>query len=247
MSLAVLQVKPPPGKPHPLDLTLNPILPRHAFVMLVISPPRSGKSSLVANILVNPQFYNALEYWETVYFFSPSQKFDKTTNMYLPKLENVISIDDHEELSRLDILLKGIMDEQIKISEEDDPITGKKKAMPRILLVFDDCLGYLTTNQALANMITRHRHFSASVIICAQSFRRIPLVIRNCAGNIIFHRLNNKSELQKIDDEYGSNYTDDFQKIATAVTSKKYDFIYMENEELKMYHNIDKLIIDSAL
>jgi len=113
-SLEVLKVKDIKKKIHPLDDKLHPHLPRHAFLMLLIAPPRSGKSALIANLLANPSFYNALEYWDFVYYVSPTQKFDRTTMHYLNKLENVIQIDDDDTLRNLDIFLKEIMDSQMK-------------------------------------------------------------------------------------------------------------------------------------
>lgn len=122
-SLKILKVKDPKGKINPLDEKLNPNLPRHPFTKFIISPPRSGKSVLIANELANPSFYNALEYWTTVYYCSPTQLFDKTAMYYLPKLDNVIQIDDHNDLMRIDILLESIMKNQMKLLTEDDPVS----------------------------------------------------------------------------------------------------------------------------
>ncbi len=245
-SLKILKVKDPKGKINPLDAKLPENLPRHPFTKFIISPPRSGKSVLIANELANPAFYNSQEYWNTVYFCSPTQLFDKTAMNYLPKLENVIQIDDHNDLMRIDVLLESIMKSQMKLLTEDDPVTGKKKEMERICIVFDDCLGYLQSNEALSYFITKFRHFSCSVYITSQSFRKIPKVIRNCAGNVIFHKLANEKELEAIFDEYGCCYSPDFINMAKKITSKKYNFCYLNNEELKMYENYDNLILDAA-
>lgn len=246
LSLEILKVKDIKKKPHPLDNTLHPHLPRHSFLMLMIAPPRSGKSALIANLLANPNFYNALEYFDFVYYVGPTQKFDRTTMHYLPRLDNVIQIDDHETLSNLDVLLKEMMDSQMKRLKEDDPKTGKKLEMERILLVLDDMLGYLTQNEALSNLCTRYRHYNISIIITSQSFRKIPLVIRNCAGHIIFFKLNNEKELEKISDEYGDSYHVNFMNIAKQITSKKYDFVYLDNENLKLYKNFTDLVLDAS-
>ena len=79
MSLEVLKVKNPKNKPNKLDDKLHPHLPRSNFIMLLIAPPKSGKSVLIANLLANPNFYNALEYWEEVLYVSPTSRYDKTT------------------------------------------------------------------------------------------------------------------------------------------------------------------------
>lgn len=246
MSLDVLKLKDVKKKINKLDDKLHPHLPRHAFLMLMIAPPRSGKSALIANLLANPSFYNALEYWDEVFYVSPTQKFDRTTMHYLPKLDNVIQIDDEDTLNRLDIFLKEIMDDQMKRLDEDDPKTGKKKDMQRILIILDDCLGYLNTNNALPNICTRYRHYNMSFIITSQSFRRLPLVIRNCANQVVFFKMNNEQELEKLFEEYGSAYHNNFIQIAKKITSEKYNFVYLNHDDLKLYKNFGDLVLDCA-
>lgn len=245
-SLDVLKVKDPKKKINPLDDKLHPHLPRHAFLMLLIAPPRSGKSALIANLLANPSFYNALEYWDEVFYISPTQKFDKTTMNYLEKLDNVIQIDDDQTLTNLDIFLKEIMDGQTKRLEQKDPKTGKPLEMERLLIILDDMLGYLNANDALPNICTRYRHYNMSFIITSQSFRRLPLTIRNCANQVVLFKMNNEQEFEKINEEYGSAYHNNFINIAKAITSKKYDFVYLNHDELKLYRNFSDLVLDAS-
>jgi len=245
-SLKILKVKDPKGKINPLDEKLHPHLPRHPFTKFYVSSPRSGKTSCILNELMNPAFYNALEYWTTVYYCSPTQLFDKTLAHALPKLENLIQIDDHHDLMRIDILLESIMKSQMKLLSEDDPVTGKKKEMERICIIFDDCLGYLQSNESLSYFITKFRHFSCSVYITSQSFRKIPKVIRNCVGNVCFHKLANEKELEAIFEEYGCCFHPDFKNMAKKITNTKYNFCYLDNENLKMYQNYDTLVLDAA-
>jgi len=246
MSLEVLKLKDIKKKINKLDDKLHPHLPKHAFLMLMIAPPRSGKSALIANLLANQNFYNALEYWDEVFYVSPTQKFDRTTMHYLPKLDNVIQIDDEDTLNRLDIFLKEIMDDQMKRLDEVDSKTGKQKEMQRILIILDDCLGYLNTNNALPNICTRYRHYNMSFIITSQSFRRLPLVIRNCANQVVFFKMNNEQEVEKLFEEYGSAYHNNFIQIAKKITSTKYNFVYLNHDELKLYKNFSDLVLDAA-
>lgn len=247
MSLEVLKLKDIKKKINKLDDKLHPHLPKHAFLMLMIAPPRSGKSALIANLLANQNFYNALEYWDEVFYVSPTQKFDRTTMHYLPKLDNVIQIDDEDTLNRLDIFLKEIMDDQMKRLDEVDSKTGKQKEMQRILIILDDCLGYLNTNNALPNICTRYRHYNMSFIITSQSFRRLPLVIRNCANQVVFFKMNNEQEVEKLFDEYLSAYHPNAINIAKSITSTKYNFVYLNHDELKLYKNFSELIVDGSL
>ena len=239
MSLEVLKVKDIKTKVHKLDKKLKDPLPKHAFLMLLIAPPRSGKSALIANLIANPNFYNGVEYWDNIYYCSPTQDFDNTNKKYLKKMDNVIQISEHSDLVHLESILKDIIDKQKELDE-------KKEEKERILIILDDCVGYMDKNEALANLCTRYRHYGISIIITSQQYRKIPLIIRNCAGHIIFFKLNNSKELDKIDSEFGENYSDEFVKLAHHCTDKKYDFCYLNNEEMKVYHKFDTLVLDAS-
>lgn len=246
MSLNILKVIDPKSKVNKLDEKLHPNLMRHPHTLLVISQPRSGKTVLLSNLLANPNYYNCQEYWDEVIYCSPTQKFDKTAMNVLPKLNNVIQIDDHNDLQRIDLILDDIKERQMKRLEENDPKTGKPLEMDRLLIIFDDCLSYLKDNESLSYFITKFRHFNCSIWITSQSFRKIPAVIRNCVGHVIHHKLSNIHELNKIDEEFGSNFHPNYIEISKAITNKKYDFVYMDNENLKLYHNFTDLVLDTA-
>jgi len=59
--------------------------------------------------------------------------------------------------------------------------------------------------------------------------------------------LNNEKELEKIVEEYGDMYHSNFMDIAKKITSKKYDFVYLNNDELKLYRNFTDLILDASI
>jgi len=235
MSLEVLKVKDVKKKIHRLDKTLNPALPQHPFLQLLVAPPRSGKTNLLMNILFNNNYYNADEYWDEVVYISPTQLFCSTCSHYLPKLENVVQIHDPEEIVNLESILREIIDGQKKLHKEGED-------MKRIYIVLDDCVSYLKPISVLA---TKYRHHHLSISIVSQSFRSIPLVVRNCANSIIVFHLNNMRELEKIDDEYGSNYTEDFIPLAIKHTERKYSFIHLNNDKMKITSGFENVICDA--
>ena len=112
MSLEVLKVKDIKTKVHKLDKKLKDPLPKHALLMLLIAPPRSGKSALIANLIANSNFSNGVEYWDNIYYCSPTQDFDNTTKKYLKKMDNVIQISEHSDLVHLESILKDIIDKK---------------------------------------------------------------------------------------------------------------------------------------
>jgi len=53
---------------HPTDCQLPDWLPKHEFLMLIIAPAGSGKTTLILNILM--RIYPS--YWQRMYIFSPT-------------------------------------------------------------------------------------------------------------------------------------------------------------------------------
>lgn len=235
MSLDVLKVKDIKKKNHPLDLKLHEALPRHPFLQLIIAPPRSGKTNLLCNILFNENYYKADKYWDTIYYISPTQKFDATCKHYLPKMESIIQISEVEDIMNLETILQHIIDGQKKLFK-------KGEDMERIYIILDDAISYLKPISVLA---TKYRHHHISISIVSQNFRSIPLMIRNCANSIIVFHLNNMKEVEKIDDEYGENHCEDFISLLQKYTEKKYSFIHIDNDKMKIYSGFDNLICDS--
>ena len=235
MSLDVLKVKDVKGKKHPLDLNLHEALPRHPFLQLYVAPPRSGKTNLLMNVLFNENYYKADKYFDTVYYISPTQLFDKTCKYYLPMMKNIVQISQVEDIMNLETILQHIIDGQKKLFK-------KGEEMDRILIVMDDCVSYL---KPIAVLATKYRHHNLSIAIVSQNFRSIPLIVRNCANSVVVFHLNNMKEVEKLNDEYGENHTADFIPMMLEHTAKKYSFIHIDNERMKIYSGFENLICDS--
>ena len=235
MSLDVLKVKDVKGKKHPLDLNLHEALPRHPFLQLYVAPPKSGKTNLLMNVLFNENYYKADKYFDTVYYISPTQLFDKTCKYYLPMMKNIVQISQVEDIMNLETILQHIIDGQKKLFK-------KGEEMDRILIVMDDCVSYL---KPIAVLATKYRHHNLSIAIVSQNFRSIPLIVRNCANSVVVFHLNNMKEVEKLNDEYGENHTADFIPMMLEHTAKKYSFIHIDNERMKIYSGFENLICDS--
>jgi len=233
--LEVLKVKDVKRKIHPLDKKLHPNLPRHPFLELVVGPPKSGKSAALLNLLMNQEFYNAEEYWDEVIMISPTCEFDHTLKNFLPLLENCVRITDPEEIVNLEGILREIIKGQVALKK-------KEEEMKRILIVLDDCVGYM---KDVALLTTKYRHYNLSLIITSQNFRSIPVITRNCAGILILFHLNSARELSKIDEEWGENFCPDFEKLAKKYTEHKYEFIVMNQETMKITHGFNEVICDA--
>lgn len=231
--LEILKVKDVKNTIHKLDKNLDPVLPRHPWLECLIAPPRSGKTSMLMNKIFRLYPDN---YFDEIIYVSPSQLHDNTCKELLPKKENLIQISETEDIANLDTLISELIKSQKELVKEEEP-------MKRIWLILDDCVSMLKPVQVLA---TRYRHAGLSISVVSQSFRAIPLLIRNCANVVIFFHLNSKRELEKIDEEYGQNYCDNFIELAEHYTKEKYNFIYLNNDKMIMYHNFTELIKDCS-
>jgi hypothetical protein len=58
--------------------------------------------------------------------------------------------------------------------------------------------------------------------------------------------MNNEQELEKLFEEYGSAYHNNFIQIAKKITSEKYNFVYLNHDDLKLYKNFGDLVLDAA-
>ena len=120
--LPILEVKKPKQTP---DTAPNP-LPSHAFLWGFVAPPRSGKSNALMTLIGASHMYGR-DYFDEIYMLSPSQKFDNSTRHVLPKLDNVVQIDDPDTLDNADVIVRAIMKQQA-----DDPPEERKK----VLIIF---------------------------------------------------------------------------------------------------------------
>ena len=227
-SLEILPVRKP--KEEPSDL--NPILLPHAFLLCVVAPPRSGKSNLIMNLICNTEFYRGKKrdpYFEEVYYLSPTSCFDKTTSKALSLQDNVIQISDPDELMNADIFLRQIQAEQAAL-----PIEERK----RILIVFDDMMGIIKKNPEIGLLATKYRHYGLSIICVAQSYRGMPILMRNCMTACITFNLHNPNETKKLMEEYLGGFPDG-EMMYNFATEKKYNFLYTDIEHQTIYHNFN--------
>jgi hypothetical protein len=231
--LEILKVKDVKNVMHKLDKNLDPVLPRHPFMECIIAPPRSGKTCYLMNKIF--RLYPD-DYFDEIIYVSPSQLQDNTCKELLPKKENLIQVSETDDIMNLDTLIGELIKSQKKLVKEDEP-------MKRIYLILDDCVSFL---KPVAVLATRYRHAGLSISVVSQSFRAIPLLIRNCANAVIFFHLNSMKELIKIQEEYGDQFCEDFIQIAEKYTREKYDFIYLNMDKLIMYHKFTDVIKDCS-
>lgn len=203
---------------------LPSILPRPPFLLTVQAPVRSGKSNLIMNMIY--RWYKPV--FDEIIFISPTVKNDKTCKM-LYNDDDIIKIDENLE-EDLDMILSEIVNQQNETSEDE---------RKHILIILDDCLGFL--KKGLANLCSRYRHYKISLIITSQSFRSIPVITRCNSSHYILFRTNNKKELDKLEEEFSGNFLN-FIDLYKEATNEKYSFLYLDMENIKAYQCFTRLL-----
>jgi len=242
--LTILKVKDFSKKPFPLDDELHPNLPRHPFLMQLSAAPKSGKTICLLNMIASSNYYNIEDkhgnpYFDQIYFISPTAEFNADTKGVLSKLENVHVISDTKDIQNLTGILNSIIASQSKLHNEQKP-------MERIAIFLDDCVGWL--NDDLSKLCTRYRWSNLSICISVQKYSKCPLLIRTCLGHFITFKQNNGKERERITEELGESFCPpkQFEEILQSVTEEKYQFLYINMENMCMYKNFDTLLLDAS-
>ena len=224
----ILKVKDPP---HEETKPLHPHLPQPPALVLCISPIRTGKSTILTNMLLNSDFYGQ-DYFDQITVISPTINNDKTSR-FLKKVA-----DCHDKYS--DELVQGIIDRQCSYEDPAD--------RPDIALILDDIIGQIRRESYLNHLASRFRHYNIKLLMMSsQNYRAVSPIIRsNCTHMIIGSPFPNSKEMGKIAEEMGDQFGgyDNFLSIYHMATPEKYDFLYLDltsNPPLA-YHNFSHVI-----
>ncbi len=214
-TLKILKVQDPPKeKTKPL----HPNCPQPPCLMLMISPIRTGKSTIISNLLLNSAFYGQ-EYFDEVMCISPTIFNDKTSR-FLKK-----AFDCYDTYT--DELVQGLVERQKSFDDPDD--------RPDVALVLDDVIGTVRREAYLNHLASRFRHYNIKMLLMSsQNYRKVSPIIRsNCTHMIIGSPFPNNKELGKIAEEMGDQFggEENFLKIYHTATPEKYDFLYLNLTE----------------
>jgi hypothetical protein len=227
-SLKILKVQDPPKeKTKPL----HPNCPQPPALMLMISPIRTGKSTIISNLLLNSAFYGQ-EYFDEVMCISPTIFNDKTSR-FLRK-----AFDCYDTYT--DELVEGLVNRQKSYDDPND--------RPDVALVLDDIIGTVRREAYLNHLASRFRHYNIKLLLMSsQNYRKVSPIIRsNCTHMIIGSPFPNNKELGKVAEEVGDQFSgpDNFLKIYHKATPEKYDFLYLNLTENppEAWHNFDHII-----
>lgn len=222
-------------KKHEKWADVDDMLMQHPFAVLCCAPPKSGKSVLTVNALLNPCF-DWINRFDRVVIISPTIMSDKSWapihKVIDPEIEDnpysdKVKIFTGDDLDNMDALISAIIEEQ-----KSDPDVST-------LIIIDDAIGKLR-NGELGKLYAKYRHFNLSVLTISQAFKSFdPISRASCNGYILF-KTHNMKEHQKIVEEM--NGIPNFEKMYDDVTDKKHSFLWVNLEKQAVYDNFNKKI-----
>ena len=202
-------------------------------LVLLVSPVRTGKSTLISNMLLNDTFYDAQERFDNTTIISNTIANDITSRFLRKAFDTYDAYDDS--------IIEGLVQTQKAYDKEEQP---------EIAVVLDDCLGSIRREAKINHLASRFRHFNIKLlVISSQNFRACSPIIRQNATNVIVGSpFPNQKELGKMAEEYGDVFggAENWLKIYAQATPNRYDFLHMDfqSNPPKAFHNFETLIAE---
>ncbi len=201
--------------------------------LLMISPVKTGKSTIISNLLLNTDFYDAQERFDSTHIISNTIAND-VTSRFLKE-----AFDTYDQYN--DSIIDGLVEKQKGYEKEDQP---------EIAVVIDDCLGSIKREGRINHLASRFRHFNIKLlVISSQNFRSVSPIIRQNATNVIIGSpFPNRKELLKVAEEYGDLFggAERFIALYKSATPNRYDFIHLDlqSNPPKMFASFNRLIAE---
>ncbi len=120
----------------------------------------------------------------------------------------------------------------------------------RDLYIFDDLVGSSLFSMAQDNCFkgfnTRHRHYSASVIMVSQAYKEIPKTVRTNWTCLVIFEIANDREIRVIWEENTMGYKEkEWLEMYEYATCEDYSFLYLnakKQKRLRCMKNFDKVL-----
>lgn len=229
----VRKIKDPPNQ---VSKPLHPHLPQTGgpgggALVLLCSPVKTGKSTLISSLMLHPDFYGQ-DYFDYVKIMSNTIMNDVTSRWLMKAFDVTDHYDEDELLSLINL--------QSSYEKEDQP---------EIAFLCDDLLGSVPRNSVLNHLCARFRHYNFKLfIISTQNFKSVSTITRQNATNVIIGSpYPNIVELKKIAETYGDLFGGEkaFLDLYKTATPNRYDFLHLNLQENPphAYHNFEELLM----
>ncbi len=186
---------------------------KNNFVMGIIAPRSSGKTTLYSNLLLRPDMFNLENITGGCYIFSSTCMQDKTAVYLREHFQNSMYPKYDDQIVKDIIIYQNSFDD---------------KTRPKTIIILDDNVG--TRTKYLDALTTRSRHSNVSLIFSCQAFKHLNKVARSNMTDVLLGRTYNMKEWENIYEEVGALYGSRkyFKKMYDYATNKKYSFLYLK-------------------
>lgn len=216
------------------------VIPTHASSVIFNGRSGSGKTNLMVNLLIKPQFYGAdiktkKRYFDKIYLFSPTADGGDDLARFIQPDE----IHTDFNVSKL----TRTIEKQAKLIKEK----GLLKS-PKILFIFDDIQSdapFMRT-KAFLRCFIQCRHLNISTFLCGQSWTKTPRACRLQANNIFMFPAS-QSEVELLSSEFSPPGLTKirFKKLIEDATEKRYNFLHInmrKHPKERFRHNLDTIL-----
>ncbi len=217
-------------------LPVHPNIPQPPALLLGIGAVKSGKTTLINNMLLRPreEGFFGQEYFDNVNIISNTILNDPTARF----LRKAFDVQDY--------YTDGMITKLIETQKS----YGEKKDMPFIALLLDDILGSnMKRNNEVSFLATRYRHHNIGLMgVFTQNFKSVDTILRNNATDIIIFKQTNNKQLIQIAEEFHPPFQsiETFLKIYHKAVAKKYDFLYLKIQDGKALRSFEEVIYDDG-
>ena len=178
----------------------------------------SGKTVSICNILSKKSMLKG--YFDKIIIFCLSP---------CPMLQDCLQLKDKDIINDDDpAKLRTILNKQKELVKTD-----KFETIPHVLIILDDMAQSRTflRSKALQELAFASTHAKISVWITTQSYMQIPRNVRINAHSILLFSGCKLSEIDRFEDEYGSQYLNkrDFRKLVNYAIKDQYEFLFCNN------------------
>jgi len=217
-------------------LPVHPNIPQPPALLLGIGAVKSGKTTLINNMLLRPreEGFFGQEYFDNVNIISYTILNDPTSRF----LRKAFDVQDY--------YTDGMITKLIETQKS----YGEKKDMPFIALLLDDILGSnMKRNNEVSFLATRYRHHNIGLMgVFTQNFKSVDTILRNNATDVIIFKQTNNKQLIQIAEEFHPSFGDikTFLQIYQKAVEGKYNFLYIKVQEGKALKNFEEVIYENG-
>ena len=191
------------------------------FRLLVVGKSHlSGKTNLLGNLLLRPEYYYGDFKGENIYIISPSSSDPK-----LQTIRDKLEIPQSNFIPQYDeMLLDGIIN---IIKDEYNEAIEDKKTPNNTLIVFDDMSfggALLKRHSNIQRIFCNMRHYNTSCIITTQSYTDLLTACRENASGCYLFACSDR-QLDSITDDHSYIPKKQFRKMFRDITRDKHSYL----------------------